>query len=535
MKKLLGFLTKLFTITLLVSITAAVALYAEGYYDISFIKRGGDKNTGAPDASGVSDNEIVSDYTDADFDDGNADPSRPSDNTAPSGTPGQNQGETAALSEKNPSAPAEITAENYSYPSASSLYASGYKLDVTKYNPSAHRIAEVKVSDVALPKNYSHREEKVTTQVYDDSKAVWNTEESTRVRPVLEPYMGFIIYDDGTNHSLMDSDGRLLMTKFQGYSPAYMRDEYQRPLFRRAKQLYYVDRATRSLVPSGYNEAFAPGLLFDSPSGYGDANNNLYLYYVDTTEVYVANTKKIAYAEHYGRQVPEPLIVEEPVRLYGYMYASGEVAIDAQYHYAFNFSDNGLAVVGNRDRQLWLINKSGRTIINVNSNILYPEERNRRPTYDGYYMPVTNGPEQMGMFYFDNGLMRVRQLYTDYYDLEPVISEDLLISSNGTRFNIPAGYRLVWYSDGILTLKKDEYYGCMNTSGRWIAQPVYTYAGPFSEGLCVLGYAGGMKGMIDTEGNEIIPFIYDKISEVSSGVITVWREGYGWKLLNKLA
>lgn len=527
MKRLLGALSKLFTALLLVSVSAAVILYVEGYYDFVFLPRNAVSASGTPTetdgaVTGTSQTllppEILPPAT-------SAGPENVSQVTDPADV---RSDETTGPSSSAPDA------STYAYPSAAELESAGYARDNSEFIYGSHVLAEV-VPDVEFPQDYSFRELKTTRQVYDDSAQKFGSENVTTVRPSLYPYMGWFIFDDGASLSLLDSTGKLVMTRFDGITPAYLRDEYARPLFRYRDGLYYVDQGSRSLVKSDYNESFTPGLRFDYNAGYGKSALGLYLYYIETTESYVANTKKIAYAEHYGRAVPEPEIVEEEVRLWGYMYANGTVAIEAQYHYAFNFNENGLAVVGNRDRQTWVINRSGRTVINVNNQILYPSERNRRPTHDGYYLPATDGIEQLGMFYFDHGLMRVRRMYTDYYDLEPVSETDILITDSGDRFDIPSGYELVWYSDGVLTLKKGDYYGCMDYTGKWIAQPIYTYAGPFREGLAVLGFAGGMKGMIDTKGNIVIPFIYDKISEVTDGTVTVWREGLGWRLLNKLS
>ena len=108
-----------------------------------------------------------------------------------------------------------------------------------------------------------------------------------------------------------------------------------------------------------------------------------------------------------------------------------------------------------------------------------------------------------------------------------------LVDTKGTRFNVPSGYNIMAYSDGVLLLERDGYYGYYSTAGKWIAQPIYTYARPFAEGLGVIGFSDSAKGVIDTEGNLVIPFKYDYISQVSSGVMALHGED-GWKLIAKL-
>ena len=56
------------------------------------------------------------------------------------------------------------------------------------------------------------------------------------------------------------------------------------------------------------------------------------------------------------------------------------------------------------------------------------------------------------------------------------------------------------------------------------------------EEIEALGYdrletADGRFGMIDTEGNIVLPFTYDQISMVSSGLVAVYRAENGWSVL----
>ena len=106
--------------------------------------------------------------------------------------------------------------------------------------------------------------------------------------------------------------------------------------------------------------------------------------------------------------------------------------------------------------------------------------------------PVLRGIQSVGSFYFDEGYVRVRQLDTDKYYGNPdwLIAEyDYLIDDYGRKFDIPADYTLVGYSDGVLLLERDGLYGYYSIEGRWIAQPIFTFARPFAEGLGVIGFA----------------------------------------------
>ena len=50
----------------------------------------------------------------------------------------------------------------------------------------------------------------------------------------------------------------------------------------------------------------------------------------------------------------------------------------------------------------------------------------------------------------------------------------------------------------------------------------------------VLGYEGGIKGVIDTEGNIVIPFRYTSISNASTGLFACFSETDGWKIFAKV-
>ena len=86
----------------------------------------------------------------------------------------------------------------------------------------------------------------------------------------------------------------------------------------------------------------------------------------------------------------------------------------------------------------------------------------------------------------------------------------------------------------MILLERDGLYGFMDYSGKWIAQPIYTDAEAFSEGLAVIGTADGRYGMIDTSGNIVVPFAYTHISSCSDGVIAVYSEESGWHILRKM-
>ncbi|MBR6603010.1 MAG: WG repeat-containing protein, partial [Clostridia bacterium] len=147
-----------------------------------------------------------------------------------------------------------------------------------------------------------------------------------------------------------------------------------------------------------------------------------------------------------------------------------------------------------------------------------------------------NSENSKGYLYFDEGLVRVRKLERDYTFRNLIYSDsDVLLYPDGSEFKIPSGFTLVSYSEGVLVLKgNDGKYGYYHKNGYWIAQPIYTEIRPFSEGLGVIGFLGGKKGVIDINGNIVIPFAYEYITAPSDGVLTLYSYEKGWKILVKM-
>jgi len=63
-------------------------------------------------------------------------------------------------------------------------------------------------------------------------------------------------------------------------------------------------------------------------------------------------------------------------------------------------------------------------------------------------------------------------------------------------------------TDKLETFEQNGKHGFKNQSGRIVIQPIYDYAGEFSEGLAVV-LKNEKCGFIDKTGKEVLPFIYD--------------------------
>ncbi len=158
-----------------------------------------------------------------------------------------------------------------------------------------------------------------------------------------------------------------------------------------------------------------------------------------------------------------------------------------------------------------------------------------------YTEPLLRDISSIGSYYFDHGLLRIRLVSYDRYqyikyDMFMVgTDDDILIRPDGTKFYIPAGYKLEAYSDGVLLLSRDGKYGYMDYTGKWIAQPDLMYGGPFVEGVAVVQNKVGNWGMIDTNGKSVIPMKYSYVSNASSGLVAAFNEKTGWDIYAKMA
>ena len=97
-------------------------------------------------------------------------------------------------------------------------------------------------------------------------------------------------------------------------------------------------------------------------------------------------------------------------------------------------------------------------------------------------------------------------------------------------YSIPAGYSCTGAQNGVLLLNRGGKYGYFLETGRWLTQPEYSEAYAFSGGLAVVK-KGGRYGAVDTEGNLVIPAVFDEIGDMDGSGITVYKRGSGYTRL----
>lgn len=338
----------------------------------------------------------------------------------------------------------------------------------------------------------------------------------TREKIAVTPYMGYILYtykdaEGQIKIALCTPDAEIIFDDLGDKIPAYCRDYSNDPVFTNEQKTKYF--ALRKKEKSGavtyafesvVQEKVRVGLYYDYPATpVGLYKDKYELSYRTDYKVYFFYNYKTMSRVTYNHLI-----------------------------YGFNFTSDGLAVVQRRDQnEVSIINTNGTAMLRGNKTwVDIGGEDGTLYTIQKYALPKTFGVESMGCQGYDNGWLRVLlQLRTPRTDA--LVSEEfVLIDKKGKLFDIPTGYSLEGYSEGVLLLKKDGLYGYYSIDGYWIAQPIYTYARPFIQGLAVLGYENGTVGMIDTKGNIVMPFVFTYLSDVSSGRIVGYCEGVGYNV-----
>ena len=555
------------------------ALYAVGLWDFTFIKRPEpapveEADTPAPQNGGA----IVT-------------PSAPKPKT-PDETPSESDGQPDA---DQPAAGVNVSL-------MSDLCAQGYYVTSNVFERGTHRIGVLNV-DLGVPSGYSVRERNVYAPSfeyeyeYGAAQVVYSL--VAEARPSLEAYGGYLFADNGESVVIFDCYGKYVCNFDESMYFAYTRDSAGNPLFYVPSSFTVQDKEeemtatvesktyyalTRNGV--GYSdykdEIYSRGVHADLPASYGiqtepyprsvvvNTVSHLDLKYKltgwirtlwgfssggaepftvgwydpeklkeEAEEAEEEYQKKVEEAKEKGEDPPER---EGEKKTAAERFAEAKEAEELWEQTpstAFNFSE-GLACVANYKGQMWFIDHAGNTVIEMKDVEGYNTVG--RPVVDNYYLPLTNGIESLGFYYFDHGLVRVRRQSYDsgqnnvHHMLRPEYDDDELIYADGSKFTLAEGYDVISYSDGLILLKTgggDSKYGFMDYTGAWIVQPELEDAKPFVEGLAPVK-SGGKWGVVDTGGRTVIPYEYDSIQTTSSGLIVCHYEG-GWTVFAKMA
>jgi len=198
----------------------AVILYARGAFDLTFIKR--------PETEPVSSESEPAD----------TEPAAPdTDVTAESG----DVTEPVTEPDDGPELP------NYETERAGLTTAEQARSDGKRYlyrglyDPETCVVAVVDFR-TALPADYAVRDAQtrvISVETGGKGELFYTESYETAPRPVIAPYFGYVIYDDGRSLKLLAPDGRALVGDITAYVPTGYRDLSGHPLFKRDGLYYY--------------------------------------------------------------------------------------------------------------------------------------------------------------------------------------------------------------------------------------------------------------------------------------------------------
>jgi len=550
---------RLVALSLMLAMTVGAMMNLQGYFDFTFIER-----VPLHSAQDPSESETEDVQTDA-----VTEPDAPETEavTEPVGSdtaeiPPTQNGNTVTqtpVPDNSASGPAAVqTPQRENAKSVSADFQSvktyqnkGYRTQNTGiYQRGRTVLAKLPLS--GLGKNYSYSEyEARTTQTTEFERGCVVTEEVfvTTDRPAVTLCNGYILREVNGKFTLLKPDGTTLLSDYDesSFRLTELRDENGNPLFaavRRVTEEVYLPILNKDLITgrmvetgffeeepvkmeferytyyilqdgkwvvSSYNDEFPPaetdfGLQFDSPLDFGESDCEIVRYYDSGSQRWGYKNEK-----------------------------TGQILIYPRYTEAYNFHD-GYAIAMDH-YFIYILNEQGAAV--------YQMEYARPEKFQTYYnitLPDTDGIEALGSYYFSHGLTRIRVrknlVNYKYYDYIKESDETFLFDVNGNQQPLPAGYTLEAYADGVLLLKnkETELYGCMNYKSEWIVQPTYSHVTPSVSGLIVVGNEKGKKGLCDSDGNWILPQVFDYISIPSKGgMIAIYDKTVGWQVMQMMS
>ncbi len=433
----------------------------------------------------------------------------------------------------------EIVIDPREFPDANEAGTDGYYLTSLTYNPETMIIAELR-SRLETTNSFSLRTRNWNKPVYEyesqNGEAILNWVPTEENIPAVEAYMGYLFADTGETVNIYDSYGRFLnYFNPDVYEFAYKRDTAGYPLLRQAyyytastkdglqsetfKDFNYFYIAGGGIYNSDYNDAVhGRGVMSDYPAYFGTSDSGL--------------GRKCVFNDVVVKTLKNKL--QAFTRTRWNITWQGVPINDVTYYAAYPYSE-GLACVADEEGIMYFVDTNGNKAFETKKEYWNTGDRY---VVDRLLLPLDE-TTALGCYYYDHGLVKARRQIYDYYQLDTydvmyvMLDEYVMLYKDGTEFPIPANYKVLSYSDGVMLLEKNGTFGYMDYTGAWVGNPDLEDAEHFSEGLAPCK-RNGKWGMIDTAGRTVLPFIYDYIQPTSSGVIVTHSET-GWNVYYKMA
>ena len=468
-----GVVITVISVVLMCLATVLAVLYTEGYYDISFIHRP-HRETDRVTEGTTAEDTLHTEETEPD-----------------KGTE-QTQQETET----------EYVAEETEFDHLSAV-PQGYEICCEDYDGEKQVLVKLPLLDTVSMDEYHTYSRPFYNKTVSDGKRVYTRTLSEVKAPSVFAYMGMLVYPREDGLLFTDIYGNTLYKHVWEYDEvvisgtgegteaqdttvklkiplvlAYERDENGHPMLIYKDERYVISEG--ALVPAEYREIYFRGLCYDYPVEFG--------MYPGQYETFCSGGK------------------------YGVLDSEGKRVRSAIYEMGYNFSE-GLGMV-------------------IYEGEMYYLSEDMEVAVDSGYLPVADLDEGgIGGLYFEYGHVRVRKV--SFYQGAIREDVDVIIDSTGKEFDLPDGHELIALSCGRILVRdiSSGKYGFYSLKGAWITDTVYNYASPYYEGLAAVE-KNGRYGLIDMDGNYVIPPVYDSISAPSSGVI-ICRSGSDWEMYVK--
>ena len=224
------------------------------------------------------------------------------------------------------------------------------------------------------------------------------------------------------------------------------------------------------------------------------------------------------------------------VSLWGYVDRSGEFVIDPQYAEAYDFADNGYALVENMDRTYEYIDEKGNAVskkyydassFGTDNIALVCEEKEGKSGYINEKFEYVIEPQyDLAGTFEDSELAWVSRSKGDGFEWGFINKKGELVIDyqfSGVAYGFKNGYCVV-------AKLVDGYnrWGFIDENGNYTIEPQFSRRpNSFSEdGIALVQGKNGLYGYIRSDGTWLLKPQFEKASDFSKGYAAVWLSKY---------
>ena len=238
----------------------------------------------------------------------------------------------------------------------------------------------------------------------------------------------------------------------------------------------------------------------------------------------------------YGLSESGYAVIESSEYKYGIINAEGEVVFSPEFSYIREITQDGYTIATTEDGIQVLLDLNRRTrasLSHINANSLGAYNngilliRNVDDNYDAHYQYVTLD----GTFVFSGGYRDAESFYNGHAHVTDTSGESWegqIIDTSGkiVLSDQDKGFSFSYHSqvstEGLICVQDNNYrYGYIGLDSNFVIPPQYANANVFRNGFAKVRNSNWNVGMIDTSGDEVIPFgqYYDLSNASRTGLV----------------